>query len=261
MINSINCHTSEISRFVDHHLQPLVREIPSYIKDTNDFINKIDNFAVPPNSFLVTMDVKSLYTSIPNNEGIASVKKKYDHYPNKTIPTKIITTFLALILTLNNFIFNSKFYLQIKGCAMGTICAPSYANIFMSEFEEKHIYPLIKNKSVIYLRYIDDIFMVWIKSESELRHFMNKINQKHQSIKFDFKFSKESIEFLDTLVYIDSKNRLQTTLYKKPTDCQNYLHAKSTHPFSLKKVFHIVRHSELSAYVQPLRNTGNIPKS
>ena len=98
MIKSINCHTSEISRFTDHHLQPLVREIPSYIKDTNNFINKIDNCTVPPNSFLVTMDVKSLYTSIPNNEGIASVKKKYDHYPNKTIPTKIITTFLALIL-------------------------------------------------------------------------------------------------------------------------------------------------------------------
>ena len=214
MINSINCHTSEISRFVDHHLQPLVREIPSYIKDTNDFINKIDNFAVPPNSFLVTMDVKSLYTSIPNNEGIASVKKKYDHYPNKTIPTKIITTFLALILTLNNFIFNSKFYLQIKGCAMGTICAPSYANIFMSEFEENHMYLLIKNKSAIHLRYIDDIFMVWIISESELGHFMDEINQKYQSIKFDFKFSKERVKFLDTLIYIDSKNRLQITLYK-----------------------------------------------
>ena len=166
------------------------------------------------------------------------MKKKY-HYPKKTIPTKIITTFRALIFTLNKFIFNSKFYLQIKGCAMRTICAPSYANIFMPEFEEKHIYSLIKNKSVIYLRYIDNIFMVWIKSESELRHFMNKINQKHQSIKFDFKFSKESIEFLDTLVYIDSKNRLQTTLYKKPTDCQNYLHAKSAHPFSLKKKYSI----------------------
>ena len=75
---------------------------------------------------------------------------------------------------------------------MGTICAPSYANIFMSEFEERHIYPLIKNKSVIYLRYIDGIFIVWIKSESELRHFMNEINQKHESIKFDFKFSKKT---------------------------------------------------------------------
>ena len=123
---------------------------------------------------------------------------------------------------------------------MGTICAPPYANIFMSEFEEKHIYPLIKNKSAIYLRQIHDIFMVRIKSESELRHFMNEVNQKHQSIKFDFKFSKESVEFLDTLVNIDSKKRLQTTLYKKPTDCQNYLHARPAHPFSLKKVFHIV---------------------
>ena len=136
MISSINCHTSEISRFVDHHLQPLVREIPSYIKDKNDFINKIDNFDVPPNTYPVTMDVKSLYTSIPNNEGIALVKKKYDQYPNKIIPTKIIITFLALRMTLTNFIFNSNFYLKIKGYAMGTICAPSYANIFMSEFEE-----------------------------------------------------------------------------------------------------------------------------
>ena len=214
MITSINCYASEISHFVDHHLQLLVREIPSHVKDTNDFINKIDNFPVPPNIILVTMDVKSVYTSIPNNEEIVCVKKKYDHYPNKTISTKINATFLALISTLKNFIFNSKFYLQIKSCAIGTICAPSYANIFMSEFEENHMYLLIKNKSAIHLRYIDDIFMVWIISESELGHFMDEINQKYQSIKFDFKFSKERVKFLDTLIYIDSKNRLQITLYK-----------------------------------------------
>ena len=96
------------------------------------------------------MDVKSLYTSIPNNKGISTVKTKYNHYRNKTIPNKIITVLLRLILTLYNFTFNSKFYLQIKGFAFGSICAPSYANIYMSDFEENHIYRLIKNKSVIY---------------------------------------------------------------------------------------------------------------
>ena len=46
----------------------------------------------------------------------------------------------------------------------------------------------MKTKSVIYLRYIDNIFMVWIKSESELRKFMNEINKVHQWVKFYYKF-------------------------------------------------------------------------
>ena len=143
----------------------MVKQIPSYIKDTNHFIIKVRNFSVPVNSILVTMNVRSLYTSIPNNEGIATIKKRYNSYIHKTIPIKIIITFPALILTLNNFVFNSKFYLQIKGCAMGTICAPAYANIFMAEFEQKYVYPLIKGKQILFLRYIDDIFTVWTKSE------------------------------------------------------------------------------------------------
>ena len=75
VINSINCHNSEISCFADHHLPPLMREIRSYIKDANEFINKVNNFPLPSNSLLVKMDVKSLYAFIPNNEGIASLKR------------------------------------------------------------------------------------------------------------------------------------------------------------------------------------------
>ena len=81
---------------------------------------------------IYTLDVKSLYTSTSNPEGMAAVKNAHERYQHKTGPTKVITTFLASILTLNNFIFNSKFYLQIIGCAMDTICAPPYANISMA---------------------------------------------------------------------------------------------------------------------------------
>ena len=157
-------------------------------------------------------DILSLYTSIPNNEGIAATKKRYDNYIHKTLPTKIIATFLALILTLINFVFNSNFYLQIKGCAMSTICAPAYANIFMAEIEQKYIYPLIKDKSIIFLRYKCDTFMVWTKSEKQVKDFMSELNQKHPSIKFDYKFDCKKTEFLDTLVYIDKQNKLQTTV-------------------------------------------------
>ena len=82
----------------------------------------------------------------------------------KTIDTKVKITFLALILTLRNFIFNSKHFLQIKGGTMETICAAPYENIFMNHFERKYIYPLIEGKSSTYLRYIDDIFLILINS-------------------------------------------------------------------------------------------------
>ena len=91
--------------------------------------------------------------------------------------------------------FNSKFYSQIKYCAMGTIWAPVDASIFMAEFEQKYIYPLIKDKSVLFLHYIDNILMKWSKSESKTSLF----------IKFGYKFDCTWIEFLDTLVYVDEK--------------------------------------------------------
>ena len=57
--------------------------------------------------------------------------------------------------------------------------------------------------------------MIWTKSEQEFRNFRNLANQKHQPIKFDFKFSRHKVEFVDTLVYKDKNNRLQTTVFKK----------------------------------------------
>ena len=100
----------------------------------------------------MTLDAKSLCTNIPNNEDIKAVREAYDKHPSKTVSTKVIVTFLSLILTLNNFIFNCSHHLQVMGCAMGTICAPEYANIFMAQFEAKHIYPYIHNKALLFLR-------------------------------------------------------------------------------------------------------------
>ena len=84
------------------------------------------------------MDVSALYTKIfPKTRKLKLYKLPQKIYINITV----ITSFLTLILILDNFIFNGIQYLQTKGCAMGTKYAPTYANIFMGEFEEKYIYP------------------------------------------------------------------------------------------------------------------------
>ena len=36
--SSANCHTSNISKYVDYHLQSKVQQIPSYIKDTSGYL-------------------------------------------------------------------------------------------------------------------------------------------------------------------------------------------------------------------------------
>ena len=71
-IVSSNSHPTEhISEFVDFHSKPLVNKLPSYVKDTNHFLNILLTLPdLPANSLLVTLDVSSLYTTIPHNEGI-----------------------------------------------------------------------------------------------------------------------------------------------------------------------------------------------
>ena len=88
---------------------------------------------------------------------------------------------------------------------------------------------------ITFLRFIDDLFMIWTATEEELLKFINKINQKYKTIKFDFKYSKAKIEFLDVLVYKDINNKLRITLYIKPTDHQSHLHADLEPHRSLKE--------------------------
>ena len=71
---------------------------------------------------------------MPSPERIVAVKQTFESCPKRFVATKVIVimTFLALILTLNNFMFNCKNYLQINGCTMETACTPRYPNIFMA---------------------------------------------------------------------------------------------------------------------------------
>ena len=38
VVSSVNCHTSSISKYVDYHFQRIVKDMPSYVRDTKDFL-------------------------------------------------------------------------------------------------------------------------------------------------------------------------------------------------------------------------------
>ena len=56
VVSSVECHTSKISKFVDYYLQPHAKSLPSYVKDTSDFINRINETkAINKDTILVTL--------------------------------------------------------------------------------------------------------------------------------------------------------------------------------------------------------------
>jgi hypothetical protein len=203
----------------------------SYIRDTQDFIRKIKDIGpIPENTLLVTLDVTSLYTNIPNDEGIQAVLKRMLNDPDPDIPTHFLIKLLDKVLSRNYFEFNGTMYLQIGGTAMGTPIAPSYACTFMGNHEENilDIYPL---KPLVWLRFLDDVFCLWTHGEDELTNFITYLNDSHETIKFTSEVSPEKINFLDTCVKVDQQTRrLYTTVYSKPTDTHDYLHFTSSHP-------------------------------
>ena len=76
MISGCDGPTERISCFVDRLIQPIAQQQESYLKDSKDFINFIENTKLPMNTILTSMDVTSLYTNM----------KKKDHDCMQSVP-------------------------------------------------------------------------------------------------------------------------------------------------------------------------------
>ena len=238
-IVSSNGHPTErISQFVDYHLKPLVHKTASFIKDATHFLNKLDQLGhLPSNAILVTLDVSSLYTNIPHNEGIDACR----HYLNtrdrctSTMRTETLCDLIRMILTMNTFEFNNTYYIQTHGTAMGTRrMAPSYANPFLAKFETKAL-TRAPYQPHTWWRFIDDIFMIWTHTEDDLRTFITYLNNLHPTIKFTSSHSSTSISFLEVKVSLDRFGNVETDLYTRPTGKHQYLLHSSCHPSHTKR--------------------------
>ena len=190
----------------------------------------------PPGTLLVTLDVTSLYTNIPNDEGIRAAEFALeDHRPFGKEPfNNSIIDLLRLVLTCNNFTFNGQDYLQVGGTAMGTKTSPNYAVNFMNFFENRFVYSYFI-QPLYWKRYIDDIFMMWQYGRTALDAFILHLNTMHSPIKFTAEISAIKADFLDTTVYLNKDGSLWTDLFCKPTDTHSYLRYESSHPPHCKR--------------------------
>ncbi|KAJ1131861.1 hypothetical protein NDU88_010193 [Pleurodeles waltl] len=95
-------------------------------------------------------------------------------------------------------------------------------------FKDEDKYPEI-NQATLWLRYIDDLFIIWKGSEDEAIRYIDKLNDNDRNIRLTYNISRSSIDFLDPRIKIKDK-MISTELFRKTTAGNSLLHATSGHP-------------------------------
>ena len=233
IVSDCGSETYFTAEYIDYYLNPLSIRHASYIKDTFDFVAKIKQLNIPVDAFLFTMDVDSLYTNIDILEGIQAVKNIFRKFPNNKRPDKELLQLLDINLTRNDFEFDNKYFLQIKGTAMGKKFAPAYADIFMAQWETSAL-AACEKKPLHYFRYLDDIWGVWPHSREDFDVFCTFLNNHNPSIKIKSTFSHSSVDFLDTCTFkghdFIRSLKLDIRVFFKETDTHALLVKTSFHP-------------------------------
>ena len=253
VISNCGGATEKVSEFLEHHLKPIMQSSETYIKDSDDFLEKLNALGeIPQGAILVTADVVGLYPSIPHDEGLQALTEALDKRLDKSITTDLLVEMADFVIKNNFFEFDVRFFQQLEGTAIGTKFAPDYACIFMDKLEK---YKLSRQlfRPWWWKRFIDDAFFVWVHGEENLKNFFISFNKLHHSIKWTFELPANSVnvEIFDTLDYVtclpgnsvhflDLKLTLQggkvmSDLYVKPTDCHQYLEFTSCHPRHIKE--------------------------
>ena len=233
--------TEKLAGLVDHFLQPGMKQLPSFLKDTKDTLQIIENMneKIESGEFslegvaLMTLDVDKMYNNMTEELGLTGCRKYLESRSEQEVSTESIMKGLELCIRNNFFKFNGKAYQQIGGVGTGVKLAPPYACIGLGEFEktafEDNQHPLA-DFILLWKRFIDDVFGLFKGSKTQFEEYVDWLNSLMRGVvKFKSNFSTNQVEFLDLVISIKD-GKLKTNLFVKPSNSQLYLDFNSNHP-------------------------------
>lgn len=260
IISACNGPLKGIAQYIDYHLNPILQKSTTYIKNSTHLLQEIQEIRnINKNTFLITADVVSLYTSIPHREIIRAVTltleaRQTPHNP----PTNTILELVNFLLNNTFFEFNEVIYQQIKGVPMGSCASPTLACLFMVHFEQAFLQKQII-KPIYFGRFIDDVFIIANDTYQQIISFLHNMNNEQTHTKFTWSISKKQAIFLDLRIYkeqqSDNSYTLVSDLFEKKTNIHQYLHYESSHP---KHVFKSIIFSQALRIIRIVHDKKNL---
>ena len=234
IVSTVNCPTSLISKFVDSICQPLLRETSSYLKDTNHTLSLLQDFRFSGRKrIIVTGDISNLYTVIDHGKGLRALRYFLNQRLVQDPPTDVVVRLAELVLSLNAFEFDSKYFQQVCGVAMGTKMGPVFACLYLAYLETQFFESYKGPKPQLFKRYIDDLLFIFSCTPRQATLFLSQFSRLDPDLTFTWSdTSAKEVPFLDILISAEN-DRVRTSVYSKPTDTHSYLLYSSFHPKSL----------------------------
>ena len=235
IVNCIDTMSYHVSKWLSATLNQVANRLPSITNSSSDSLRIINSLRLDKlfKYILLSADVKSLYPSIPISYGLKATRRILED--SNTPNIDLIIELLEWVLSNNFLTFDNFTYKQVSGTAMGTPCAPPYANIVLFYMEQNLILAM---EPTLYLRYLDDIFAVFPNQDDSLL-FVEKFNEIHPAIQLDaVNHSTKDVVFLDQQISINKHGSgLDIKLYQKPSNKYLYLPPSSAHKGHILKNF------------------------
>jgi len=139
---------------------------------------------------MITLDIKDLYVNLPVQNTLPITKFCLSEHKNINTITEQTLYFLKIILKQNYFQHNNQFFQPEKGIALGSPISSTVAEIYLQCLEEMYIKQCLESKEIIYyLRYVDDILIIFNQNKTDGKTIMNHMNDKDKHL--EFKLSEE----------------------------------------------------------------------
>ena len=229
ILSATGTYNYKLAKWLDEKLKPL--SVSNHtINGVFNFVDTLHDMEVDDHSILVSYDVTSLFTNVPVDETIQILAEKAfkDDWFNKQHNLNITKSDLVELLNIATknqlFQFEGSLYEQIDGVAMGSPLGPLMANTFMCSIEDR-----LQDQGKLpefYKRYVDDTLSIMPNVETA-ESFLSVLNEIHPSVSFTMELGEHGkLPFLGTEIR-KCNGRLETRVYRKPTDTGLLLHYKS----------------------------------
>ena len=176
---------SKLAKWLADSLSPLLGKISnSHLLHSSDFISRIRALG-PTAGKLISLDVTALFTNVPIDFVMDNLKRVANsNLFQPPIPIDQFCELVRLCVDATIFTFEGEVYKQRFGVAMGSPLSPILANLCLEFIEEYHIKPLPDDiKPFIWVRYVDDIFIIYQHDLEAFNNLIHEINNILPTIK------------------------------------------------------------------------------